>query len=300
MYDLEDQYVQDKYELLSNPFNPDPARPRRGARRSRGVAAALALGLATAVQAGGFLDERAVAAAATPLVPAHWIQAAATADADPPTVRRCSSTRSTGCRPGEPQSLCQYQGKVLLIVNTASYCGYTQAVRGAGGACTASTRTAASSSSGFPSNDFSQEPGNNKEIAEFCRTTYGVQFPLFEKTTVAQLAPIRCTCELAKATGQAPQWNFHKYVVDRNGKPVASFASAVVPDAREITSLIEKLLEQKPAAGPRLTASVRGDAAAHAAAAPVARHAAAASPASPHAPNPRAASVARIVNEGPP
>ena len=73
-----------------------------------------------------------------------------------------------------------------------------------------------------------------------------MQFPLYEKTTVAQLARNPLYGELAKATGQAPQWNFHKYVVDRNGKPVASFASAVVPDAREITSLIEKLLEQKP------------------------------------------------------
>jgi glutathione peroxidase len=99
---------------------------------------------------------------------------------------------------------------------------------------------------GFPSNDFSQEPGSSKDIAEFCRTTYGVQFPLYEKTAVAHLARNPFYGELAKATGQAPQWNFHKYVVDRTGKPVASFASAVVPDAREITSLIEKLLEQKP------------------------------------------------------
>ena len=226
------------------PVATPPEASRLGFRRPRVFAAALALGLATAVQAGGFLDERAVAAAATPLVPAHWIQAAATPapSADCPTLLRHTFNR---LQTGEPQSLCQYQGKVLLIVNTASYCGYTRQYE-ALEAMYRKYKDRGLVVVGFPSNDFSQEPGNNKDIADFCRTTYGVQFPLYEKTTVAQLARNPLYGELAKATGMAPQWNFHKYVVDRSGKPVASFASAVVPDAREITSLIEKLLEQKP------------------------------------------------------
>jgi len=225
----------------------EPAATPRGASRLRSrtlrvLAAALAAGLATAVQAGGLLDEDAVAAATTPLVPAHWIQAAATPSADcPPLLQHTFNRLQTG----EAQSLCQYQGKVLLIVNTASYCGYTRQYE-ALEAMYRKYKDRGLVVVGFPSNDFSQEPGSNKDIAEFCRTTYGVQFPLYEKTSVAQLARNPLYGELAKATGQAPQWNFHKYVVDRNGKPVASFASAVVPDAREITSLIEKLLEQKP------------------------------------------------------
>ena len=224
-----------------------PGRFHAGSGRSlglRGFAATLAVALATAVQAGEFLDEHAVAAATTPLVPAHWIQAASTAapSADcPPLLQHTFNRLQTG----EAQSLCQYQGKVLLIVNTASYCGYTRQYE-ALEAMYRKYKDRGLVVVGFPSNDFSQEPGSNKDIAEFCRTTYGVQFPLYEKTTVAQLARNPLYGELAKATGQAPQWNFHKYVVDRNGKPVASFASAVVPDAREITSLIEKLLEQKP------------------------------------------------------
>jgi glutathione peroxidase len=221
-----------------------PGASRARLRPLRVFAAALAAGLATAVQAGGLLDDDAVAAATTPLVPAHWIQAAATPapSADcPPLLQHTFNRLQTG----EPQSLCQYQGKVLLIVNTASYCGYTKQYE----ALEAMYRRYKDRGLvvvGFPSNDFSQEPGNNKEIAEFCRTTYGVQFPLYEKTTVSQPARNPLYGELAKATGKAPQWNFHKYVVDRSGKPVASFASAVMPDAREITSLIEKLLEQKP------------------------------------------------------
>jgi glutathione peroxidase len=223
---------------------PIPGAPgARGALRARALATVLLAMLASGVRAGDFFDEHAVAAAATPLVPAHWVQAATapepTADC-PPLLRHTFNQLQTG----EPQSLCRYQGKVLLIVNTASYCGYTRQYE-ALEAIYRKYKDRGLVVVGFPSNDFSQEPGNSKEIAEFCRTTYGVQFPLYEKTTVAHLARNPFYGELAKATGQAPQWNFHKYVVDRTGKPVASFASATVPDAREITSLIEKLLEQK-------------------------------------------------------
>ena len=97
---------------------------------------------------------------------------------------------------------------MLLVVNTASFCGYTSQYEGLE-AIYRKYKDRGLVVVGFPSNDFgSQEPGSNKEIAEFCRTTYGVQFPLFEKTTVAQLARNPLYGELAKATGQAPQMEF--------------------------------------------------------------------------------------------
>ena len=150
---------------------------------------------------------------------------------------------------GEAQSLCQFQGKVLLIVNTASYCAYTKQYEGLE-AIYRKYRDRGLVVVGFPSNDFgSQEPGSNKEIAEFCRTTYGVQFPMFEKSSVARLDANPLYTELATKTGAAPKWNFHKYVVDRNGMPVASFASDVTPDSPKLVELIERLLSEKYAAG---------------------------------------------------
>jgi glutathione peroxidase len=149
---------------------------------------------------------------------------------------------------GEAQSLCQFQGKVLLIVNTASYCAYTKQYEGLE-AMYRKYRERGLVVVGFPSNDFGkQEPGSNQQIAEFCRTTYGVQFPMFEKSSVAKLSANPLYAELAAKTGAAPQWNFHKYVVDRNGIAVASFASDVTPDSPQLVALIERLLAEKYAA----------------------------------------------------
>jgi len=149
---------------------------------------------------------------------------------------------------GQPQSLCQFQGKVLLIVNTASYCAYTQQYEGLE-AMYSKYRDRGMVVVGFPSNDFGkQEPGSNQQIAEFCRTTYGVQFPMFEKTSVTKLTANPLYVELAAKTGAAPKWNFHKYVVDRNGTPIASFASDVTPDSPQLVELIERLLAEKYAA----------------------------------------------------
>ncbi|HUH93636.1 MAG TPA: glutathione peroxidase [Casimicrobiaceae bacterium] len=148
---------------------------------------------------------------------------------------------------GKPESLCQYRGKVLLIVNTASYCGYTHQYEGLE-ALYRKYRARGLVVLGFPTNDFgAQEPGSNKEIAEFCRLTYGVEFPMFEKTTVKSLAANPLYSDLVARTGQGPKWNFHKYVVDRNGNPVATFASRVEPNDRELVALIEKLLADRPA-----------------------------------------------------
>ncbi len=144
----------------------------------------------------------------------------------------------------KPQSLCQYAGKVLLVVNTASYCGYTSQYEGLE-ALHAKYAAKGLVVMGFPSNDFEQEPGNGKEIADFCFNTYAVKFPMFSKTTVVgkQAAPLYV--QLAKATGAPPAWNFHKYLIDRQGKPVASYASKVEPGDKALVAAIEKALAQK-------------------------------------------------------
>jgi glutathione peroxidase len=147
---------------------------------------------------------------------------------------------------GKAESLCQYRGKVLLIVNTASYCGYTHQYEGLE-AMYRKYKDRGLVVLGFPTNDFGgQEPGSNKEIAEFCRLTYGVQFPMFEKTTVKSLQTNPLYAELVAKTGQSPKWNFFKYVIDRSGKPAGTFASQVEPDDRALLALLEKLLADKP------------------------------------------------------
>jgi glutathione peroxidase len=164
------------------------------------------------------------------------------ADACPELLNYTFSSLQTG----KTESLCQYRGKVLLIVNTASYCGYTHQFEG----LEALYRKYKSSGLvvlGFPSNDFGgQEPGSNKEIAEFCRLTYGVEFPMFEKSSVKSVTTNPLFADLVARTGQAPQWNFHKYLVDRQGKRVSSFGTRVEPDSRELLSSLQKLLAEKP------------------------------------------------------
>ncbi len=142
----------------------------------------------------------------------------------------------------KPQSLCQWQGKVLLVVNTASYCGFTSQYDGLE-KLYARLRDRGLVVVGFPSNDFGdQEPGSDREIAEFCRLTYGVKFPMFAKTTVAGKGANPLYAQLAKATGTAPQWNFHKYLIDRSGQQVLSFGSRVKPEDRVLLARIEEFL----------------------------------------------------------
>ena len=184
-----------------------------------------------------------VAAIAFSAASARPAIAAETESAECPALLRHSFN---GLQTGKPQSLCDFRGKVLVIVNTASYCGYTKQYEELE-ALYRRYKDRGLVVIGFPSNDFgSQEPGSNKEIAEFCRTTYGVEFPMFEKTSVARLDAQPLYATLVKATGQAPQWNFHKYVVDRTGTRIASFASAVEPTQRDFVASIERLLAEKP------------------------------------------------------
>jgi len=143
-----------------------------------------------------------------------------------------------------PQPLCNYAGKVLLVVNTASYCGFTAQYEGL-------ERLHARFSArglvvlGFPSNDFGQqEPGNSQQIGELCFNTYGVRFPMFVKTQVVGAGANPLYAELARLTGEKPRWNFHKYLVDRQGRPLASYASSVTPESRPLVSAIERALSQ--------------------------------------------------------
>ena len=98
---------------------------------------------------------------------------------------------------------------------------------------------------GFPSNEFmGQEPGSEAEIKEFCTLTYGVKFPMFEKTQVKGKDASVLYKRLKEATGDQPGWNFHKYLIDRNGKVVKSFGSRTKPDDKELVGLIEKLIAE--------------------------------------------------------
>jgi glutathione peroxidase len=145
----------------------------------------------------------------------------------------------------KPQNLCQYRGKVLLMVNTASFCGFTPQYK-ALEALHAQYAARGLVVLGFPSNDFGQqEPGSNKEIADFCESTFGVKFPMFAKTVVKGPQADPLYAELARRTGRAPGWNFHKYLVARDGTTVTSFASDVDPSSRAFAQQVEKLLDAK-------------------------------------------------------
>ena len=143
---------------------------------------------------------------------------------------------------GKPQTLCQYAGRVVLIVNTASECGYTGQYEG----LQALHKKYAAQGLvvlGFPSNAFGgQEPGSNKKIAEFCQANYGVTFPVFGKIEVQPLTKDPVFAGLSAASGAVPRWNFHKYLIDRSGKRVESFESAVEPQSAKLTQKIEVLL----------------------------------------------------------
>ena len=138
-----------------------------------------------------------------------------------------------------PQSLCEYAGKVLLVVNTASQCGSPPQYEGLE-EIYRKYRARGLVVLGFPSNDFGgQEPGSNQEIAAFCVNQYAIDFPMFAKTN---LKANSFYSDLAKATGAAPRWNFHKYLVGRDGKLIGGYSASVAPDADVLLKEIEKSL----------------------------------------------------------
>lgn len=144
---------------------------------------------------------------------------------------------------GEARDLCQYQGKVVLVVNTASYCGYTRQYKELQ-ALYEYYRERGLVVLGFPSNDFGrQEPGSNEEVAQFCERNFGVRFPLFVKSSVAKEGSSALFDRLAAMTGERPRWNFHKYLIDRNATKALSFASHVEPREEVLIKHIEAWLD---------------------------------------------------------
>ncbi len=145
---------------------------------------------------------------------------------------------------GKPLDLCAFSGKVVLAVNTASYCGNTPQYEGLQ-ALYDKYRDQGLVVIGFPANDFaSQEPGSNAEIKDFCEITYGVKFPMVEKTSVVADTANPVFAELTRMTNDAPDWNFHKYLLSRDGKRAYSYPARMKPQDTKIVSRIEALLAE--------------------------------------------------------
>ena len=149
----------------------------------------------------------------------------------------------------KPVSLSEYHGKVLLMVNVASQCGFTPQYAGLE-SLYEKYRDQGLVVMGFPANNFgAQEPGTNDEIKSFCSRKYSVKFPMFSKVSVkgsdeAPLYQYLTTTALPSSAGEI-KWNFTKFLVDRSGKVVARFEPNVTPDSPEVVSAVEKALSAK-------------------------------------------------------
>ncbi|WP_420995229.1 glutathione peroxidase [Cupriavidus sp. 30B13] len=212
---------------------------RLAAPRPRALLSAVPAAVPTAALAAAL----ALAAAAAVVVP----RPARAADAPAPAAQPAGACpaaldfRFPRLQDEAPQNLCQYAGKVVLVVNTASYCGFTPQYEGLE-ALYAKYRERGLVVLGFPSNDFSQEPGSSTEIADFCYNTYGVKFPMLGKSHVRGSEANPMYALLARESGTAPKWNFYKYLIDRNGQVAGSFNSATKPDDKQFVGKIEQLL----------------------------------------------------------
>ena len=144
----------------------------------------------------------------------------------------------------KPQALCQYAGQVVVVVNTASYCGFTSQYKGLE-ALSAKYKDKGLVVLGFPSNDFSQEPDSNGKIADFCESTFGVKFPMFAKSSVKGPDALPLFKQLAERTGTAPRWNFYKYIISRDGQTIKSYSAMTGPQDKSFVQEIEKQLASK-------------------------------------------------------
>ena len=142
---------------------------------------------------------------------------------------------------GNTVNLADYKGKVILVVNVASRCGFTNQYEG--------LQTLWNSYKdknlvviGVPSNNFRQEPGSNKDIKKFCETTFGIDFPITEKLNVigAEAHPFFLWAKENYGSGAIPKWNFHKIIIGKSGKVVETFSSVTKPSSRKFISFIEK------------------------------------------------------------
>jgi glutathione peroxidase len=143
---------------------------------------------------------------------------------------------------GQKINLCDYQDNPILVVNTASKCGFTPQFEALEGLYS-QYKSRGLLVIGFPSNDFRQEPGNNKQIGDFCKLTYAVKFPMMTKSSVTGVNANPFYKQLIAKTGQEPQWNFYKYVLLPGGKNVYAYSSEVTPDSAEILSKIKPSLK---------------------------------------------------------
>ncbi len=141
----------------------------------------------------------------------------------------------------KPQALCQFAGQVVVVVNTASFCGFTPQYKGLE-TLYAQYKNRGLVVLGFPSNDFSQEPDSNAKIADFCENTFGVKFPMFVKTNVRGPDASPLFKQLAELSGTTAKWNFYKYVISRDGKQVKGFNSMTSPQDKSFVREIEKQL----------------------------------------------------------
>ena len=144
---------------------------------------------------------------------------------------------------GKPADLADYRGKVTLVVNVASYCGYTPQYKGLE-QLHRELKDKGFAVLGFPSNDFGeQEPGTGEEIATFCKLTYDVTFPMFAKVVTRPGADQSPVYKYLGATGHLPAWNFAKYLVGKDGKVRAFFPSDVTPEEAALRGAIADALK---------------------------------------------------------
>ncbi len=145
---------------------------------------------------------------------------------------------------GQPLPLSSFKGKVLLIVNVASFCGFTPQYEQLE-AEYEKYKDQGFVIAGFPANNFgAQEPGTNEEIKTFCSRKYNVKFPIYSKISVKGPDKAPLYQYLTETAGGEIKWNFTKFLIDRNGKIIARFESPVKPDSPEVISAIEKALKQ--------------------------------------------------------
>ncbi|WP_231499594.1 glutathione peroxidase [Methylomonas sp. 11b] len=175
------------------------------------------------------------------LIASLWACSVSVAGAE--TCPELLNYKMTKLRSSEQIDFCQaFHGKVILAVNTASNCGYTPQFKGLE-ALYQKYKDQGLVVVGFPSNDFNQEFAEAEKTANVCYINYGVTFPMLEKSQVKGTGANGFFQKLIKATGQAPAWNFHKYLIDRSGNSVAAFPSDVTPE--QLDSKISALLSAK-------------------------------------------------------
>jgi glutathione peroxidase len=161
--------------------------------------------------------------------------------AQPSTFYDLKTTTLVGNKPAD---LGAYRGKVALVVNVASYCGYTPQYKGLE-ALHRELEPKGFTVLGFPSNDFGeQEPGTSQEIADFCRLTYDVTFPMFTKVVTRPGAGQSPIYTFLGRTGNLPAWNFAKYLIGKNGRVIAFFPSDVTPESPQLRAAITRALAE--------------------------------------------------------